>query len=195
MLRSGNFAPGFEFSDAEVFVDERLRNQASVDTNGIDFTTSYGWDVQDGELLLTVGGTYLLNQEEKLLPSDDPLDLVDTVGNPADLRLRFGINWSYNRFAANLAISHVGDYTNDNVDPAVGVDSWTTADLVLTYDAGERFGNAFLSNTIVSFNVLNAFDEDPPFIDSIFPGNGINYDPANANALGRTVAVQVTKRW
>ena len=41
-------------------------------------------------------------------------------------------------------------------------------------------------------SVQNLFDEDPPFYDNPL---GLAYDPANADPIGRTVTLQLTKRW
>ena len=40
--------------------------------------------------------------------------------------------------------------------------------------------------------VRNVFDADPPFYDAI---TGIGFDAGQADPLGRTFALQLTKRW
>ena len=44
----------------------------------------------------------------------------------------------------------------------------------------------------LSLNVLNLSNAAPPFYDS---PNGVGFDGANTNALGRQVSLQLVKRW
>ena len=57
-----------------------------------------------------------------------------------------------------------------------------------------RFAPAggLLDGTAVSLTVQNLFDRDPPFYDA---PEGIAYDAANANVLGRFISLQLTKAW
>jgi outer membrane receptor protein involved in Fe transport len=69
------------------------------------------------------------------------------------------------------------------------IEPWTTADVRAAWrpdDAGWRNGLE------VSVSVRNLFDADAPFYDN---PQGIGYDPANADVVGRFVAAQITKRW
>lgn len=190
---SQNFAPGFEFTDAEVIVDERLRNLSRVETQGIDLSVVYDIQLDQSELQLGLSGTRLIKQEEQILPGDPKEDTVDTVFNPADLRLWGTVRWSADQFSANLNVNYVDGYKNNRVSPEVSVSSWTTVDLNLTYDTGDTFGG-IASNTRVSLIVLNAFDEDPPFVETLLV-DGVSFDPANARPDGRTIALQVVKNW
>lgn len=190
---SANFAPGFEFSDAEAVVDSRRRNFAGLHTRGLDFNVAYAFDSEIGSFGLDVGGTYLFEQSRQLLPSDAPLDLVDTVFNPVDLRLRGSLSWNHHGFSSNLAVNYVDSYRDDRVDPTIQVDSWTTVDFYFAYNTGDR-GSTLLRNTSFGFTALNVLDQDPPFIASA-TSNSINFDSNNANARGRTIAFQVTKQW
>ena len=53
-------------------------------------------------------------------------------------------------------------------------------------------GSGALEGVEVALSVQNLFNEDPPFYDSPL---GVGYDPANASPLGRTVALQISRRW
>ena len=44
----------------------------------------------------------------------------------------------------------------------------------------------------LALSVRNLFDAEPPFYDA---PQGIGYDPANADPLGRVISLQLTKRW
>lgn len=191
---SGNFAPGFSFTDAEVLADERESNQASTNVSGLDFSGSYSFDGDTGNWTLSLGGTYLFEDVEQLLASEDAVDVLDTVGRPVDLRLRGGVSWGFKDYSANLLVNYVDDYKDARAETVVGVDSWTTADLIISYDTGDRPGSVWLDNTVFSLSALNLFDQDPPFVASNF-GSNINFDPNNASPIGRTIAFQIAKQW
>ena len=83
------------------------------------------------------------------------------------------------------ALNHVGDLrteTGGRIKP------WTTADFNLTY--GFKAGP--MRGLSLALNVQNLLDDDPPFYDSPL---SVGYDPANADPLGRTVTLQLTKTW
>lgn len=191
---SQNFTGGaFEFTDAEALIDARLRNLASVQTSGLDFTISYSWDIEVGRLGFNLGGTYLFEQLEQLIETDEPFDVVDTAFSPTDLKLRGSMNWVYDGFSTNLAVNYVDSYRNVQVTPVADVSSWTTVDLNISYNTGAH-GN-LLDNTVFSLNALNLFDQDPPFVAAFIGLNSFNYDPTNASPTGRTIALQITKQW
>lgn len=68
------------------------------------------------------------------------------------------------------------------------IDSFRTADLRIGYEPDQ----GPLAGAAVSLSVRNLLNEDPPFYDA---PQGIAYDAANADVLGRFVALQVTRRW
>ena len=193
---SRNFTGGaFEFTDADALVDARLRNLARVQTRGLDFAISYVLQSRIGSLGFNLGGTYLFEQLEQLIETEQPFDLVGTAFNPPNLKMRGGINWNYEGFAANLAVNYVDGFRNEQVDPPAPVDSWTTVDLRFSYNTGENFHKQWLQNILVSIIALNVLDQDPPFVTSFFEDDNLNYDPTNANAVGRTLAIQISKSW
>ena len=197
---SANFAPGFAFTDAEAFFDGRLRNLSRVKTRGLDFATTYSVDsdfigVDGGVIGINFSGTYLFEQLQQIIDTDDPFDVVGLAFNPPDLRLRGGASFNYDGFGANVAVNFIDEFRNEQVDPAEVVDSWTTVDLNLSYGTGDNNEQPWLNGIRLSINVLNLFDEDPPFVTSFFSGDEVNFDPTNASPVGRTIAFQITKNW
>ncbi|MBL4837468.1 MAG: hypothetical protein JKY34_07800 [Kordiimonadaceae bacterium] len=140
-----------------------------------------------------MNSTYLFEQSDQLLPTDSPFDLVGTVSNPPNLKLRGSINWAYDSFSTNLAVNYIDGFRNEQVDPVEDVSSWTTVDMTVSYRTGDRSGSGWLDGTVFSVNALNLFDRDPPFAASA--GFDRDYDTANASVLGRTIAFQITKQW
>ena len=184
--------PSFAFQDAELLIDNRLRNLASVELAGLDFSVRYSYQSGVGLFDFSVGATYLLEQNERVLPTDAPVDVLNTVYNPAAFKMNGALGWALDGYSANVVFRHVNSYHDVRFEPAAKVEAWNTVDVNIGY----RFsgtGNGLLNDTRLSLIGLNVFDEDPPFILDDFAS--INYDPTNANAFGRTIAVQIVKAW
>jgi outer membrane receptor protein involved in Fe transport len=84
------------------------------------------------------------------------------------------------------------NYTNSyrdesNVSP---IASWTTVDVTLKYLFDADSGP--LANLSLLTAANNITDRRPPFVLNPV---GINFDGANANALGRMISIQLSKRW
>ncbi len=170
--------------DAQAIVDDRLRNLTSVQVSGVDFAVNYSATIDGGTLNASLNGTYLLEKENQLFETTAPFDVIDTVYNPADLKIRGGLSWAKRRFSSGLFVNYVDGYRDDRPDPTVGISSWTTVDVQLHY----RFDSLF----DISISANNLFDEDPPFVQST---EGRFYDPNNASPLGRFVSIQIDKDW
>ena len=56
----------------------------------------------------------------------------------------------------------------------------------------KRQGQGLLAGTGLTLTVQNLFDRAPPFYDA---PEGVAYDAANANVMGRFVSLQLTKAW
>ncbi len=181
-------APG----DEDAIFDNRLRNQASDVTRGLDFRVAYRTAVAGGDLKATLDGNHVLSYERQIIPTSPVIDVVDTIFNPADLRLRGGLAWAGSSATAAIFVNHVGGYRDDRTTPARAVAAWTTVDLSVGYDTGD---SRLLSNTRFALSVQNVLDEDPPLLGTDPLGGRFGYDPTNASPLGRFVALQVTKRW
>jgi len=168
-------------------IDARVVNAAELRVRGLDLSATYTFNL--GADRLSVGGnaTYLFDFKRRLTPTAAISELVDTAGNPVDLRLRGLASWARGPFGANLTINYVDDYA---ATASQRVDSWTTVDLQLTWTAPAKTGA--LKGVGLALSAQNLFDQDPPFYDSAL---GIGYDAANADPLGRFVSVQLTKRW
>ena len=184
----------FDPSETELVFDRRLNNLASVQTSGLDISLSYGLDTDMGTWTVSLESTYLFELTEQLIATSEPVDIVDTVNNPADFRLNGSVGWNLDGITANLRVNHTGGYRDIRFDPVVPVDSWTTVDLFLGFDTTDWTDSPWLTDTVFSVSVQNLLDEDPPFVTGIL-GAERNFDPDNANALGRFIAVQATRRW
>lgn len=166
-------------------MDLRLRNLSQLKLHGIDLDLNYRTDVLAGQLSFGLAGTYMLGYERSVSAGAPLVDIVDTVGYPAALRLRGSVSWSMQGWMASTMVNYVGAYDDPVRSRDVG--SWTTVDVV----AGYQFSHgSWLEDTILQVAATNAFDRKPPFVN-IQAG----FDSANARETGRSVSLSVTKRW
>lgn len=70
------------------------------------------------------------------------------------------------------------------------MDSLATADLTASYTARSSRLPSFLSNVSAQLSIRNLFNRDPPFYDA---SASAGYDYANADPLGRIVALTLKK--
>ena len=172
-------------------VDVSLQNIAKAELSGVDLELSYNWDTEAGSFDLSFYASHLFDFKKQI--ANGPLvDNVDTVTNPNSLKLRSSLSWrSLGGTYASVTGSHIGDYTDTLSSPERSVSSWTTWDLRLGYDFGER-KIGFLEGTNVWLSIRNVLDNDPPFVDG---ANGVGFDSINANPIGRFMAFQLAKVW
>jgi len=175
-------------------LDNRFRNLAGLDTRGVDAALDYFFDSSIGKWSLGVNGTYTLDFKQQITSTAPVFDLVDTVGNPLQLRLVGHLSWSLKRWTAQTIVNYTGSYRDPGSVPARRVDSWTTVDFNVGYRVDGGLGA--LANTQINLGINNALDQRPPFVNQFsFDSGAFGYDPANASLLGRQVSLQVVKRW
>ena len=176
-------------------IDGRMNNTARTKVDGLDLSITYGFDTENaGRFDFRINGNYLLHFREAFNEVTPFADLVDTVHNPVDFRMRNSLSWSDGQgLSATVFVNYTDSYKDDDSDPNRKIDSWTTVDATLTYSLDDRLANVGLDNTIFSLSVQNLFDANPPFVNNSFESLG--YDPANADPLGRFVSFNITKKW
>ena len=162
-------------------------NSAALLVSGLDFTVNYTLRHGANRFDVDADGSYLLQYDRKVTPTTPAVELVDTANYPVDFRGRLAGTWTRGVFSGTLDLNYL-DGERDALGNRIG--SWTTVDLQAAFHAPAQSGE--LKGVTLALNVSNVLDTDPPFYDS--PG-GVGYDAANASALGRTVSVQLTKRW
>lgn len=171
-------------------VDARLVNSARVDVRGMDLAARYRLSVGEHRLSFSANASVLIDFKDQITPVSPLIERVGTLGNPVDFRLRATADWSWRDFGVNFAANHVGGYTDNISVPFRSIRAWTSFDvqfrLATTKATGWRRGLS------AALTIQNLFDRDPPFVDRSL---GFAYDPANADILGRFVAIQVKKQW
>lgn len=175
---------------AVAIVDGRFSNVSRSVITGVELQLAYRFESKFGLFDIGLNGNYLFDFEQALLDTDALVEEVDTYGRPVDFRARAGLTWSRNAWSVSGFVNYTDGYTDSISDPARSVDSWSTFDLNIVYDIGDR-GN-FFADTRLSLSTQNLFDSDPPFVDT--PA-GLAYDSYNADPQGRFLAFQIIREW
>jgi len=173
-------------------VDGRFNNTSTTTTRGIEFEGT--WDFEKsglGRVELTGNMTYLLNFSEAQTQTSAPVNLLDEVSNPLRFRMRNSASWRGDAWGAKVFLTYAGSYEDNISTPHRRVGSWTTADVVLTYDV-DVSNDSWLNGCTFALSVRNVFDTDPPFANN--PA-GVGYDRENADLLNRFVSLRATKNW
>jgi len=150
-------------------------NAIDTTTDGIDIVGTYGWDVGNGNLDLTVGYNYNKTRIDRVAPNPAALDAIDPnalrfgrveigrfeVGAPRDKFLLGGV-WSSDRWEFSADAVRYGRITVRNANPAQDQTfdpKWTLA-LAATLKLDQwRF-------TLGGDNVLNEYPDENVFANS-----------------------------
>jgi iron complex outermembrane recepter protein len=186
---------GGPLESAVATVDLRLMNTAGTRVSGVDFIVSHAVDTSVGQIRTGLNANYLLNFEEQVARNVAPIDVVDTVFYPVDLRLITSLGWSRNAWSATGFINYADSY-RDNQLPSevVRVSSWTTVDASVAYSVAP--GQGWAGGLSVRLNALNVLDRPPPtIIDRAAAYADPGYDTENGHPLGRYVSLELAKSW
>jgi outer membrane receptor protein involved in Fe transport len=175
-------------------VDFRQQNAALVRQSGGDFALSYVANFQPGNLSTRLIAAYVDEIDTQLVVGAVHQDLVSTYNNPIDWRIRAEAGWSTNGWALHGAVNYTDRYKNTNQAGSPSIGSWTTVDLLARFEP-DAYSTASLWHGVeIALSAQNVFDKDPPFVNSGLPFS-VNYDPANANPVGRFVSLELRKSW
>lgn len=170
-------------------VDARLNNASRTKTRGVDVQVSANVDTNAGYFGFSLNGTYILGFDEAFSSTSPETDLLDSVGNPIDLRIRGGVFWSLGGFDISAYVNYADNYVDDVSIPERRIDSHITLDLQLNYRSKLGADSVIFDDWRVALNVQNLFNDDPPFVNTALGG----FDPRNASPFGRVVTVQALK--
>jgi len=182
----------FDPNGIGAIVDSRVVNVASQSARGADLSINYKMGTGSNNGLLFFNGTYL-DLAQQNTPQSPEQTLSGLAFYPPRFRMRGGATWRLNAWALTGTVNYLSRETNNQVTPLQEVASWTTV------DASLRFAPVLpgpLSGLHFSLAVLNLFDRDPPFVQlPTTVTQGLNYDSANTNPMGRYLSLQVSKEW
>ncbi|MGY4398803.1 iron complex outermembrane receptor protein [Sphingomonas sp. UYAg733] len=178
--------------DIKVIIDGLIRNLSEVTIRGIDLDIGYQRSLAGGTAAIGMAGTYLLAIDQRLTPTSPAVNVVSTLGNPTDLRLRGRASWSKGGFDFGAFINYVARYQNQTTTPAERVGSWTTVDLQVGY----RFADSGpFRNARFALSANNLFDRAPPYVNNHAFDSTLAYDPEQASPVGRLISVQARFGW
>jgi outer membrane receptor protein involved in Fe transport len=176
-----------------ILFDNRRSNIASEEVDGIDVQASTMLETAAGDWSFDLSGTYYLDFDRNITAAAPAIDQLNRPGRPVDLKLRGHAGWAQSAWNVNAYVNYVDSYDDINAATPTAIDSWTTVDLTLRYDASKITESGVFSGVNVTLGVNNLFDEDPPVF--LGQGFGLGYDPANADPIGRFVSLRLAKRW
>jgi iron complex outermembrane receptor protein len=178
----------YDIGTYRAIIEARQINTGSLMVRGLDLQGSYATSLLGDPLAFDASLSWLMHYERKVTPTSIETELSGMAGYPADLRARASATWTHGALGATAGLNYLGD--TYAVETGRRVKPWTTADLQLRFSPTR--GVLGRAGATWSLTVQNLFDAAPPFYDSPL---AIGYDPANADPIGRTVSVQLTKAW
>ena len=202
LIAEGFALPGFrgDFSGGApvgVILDRRLQNLAETEVEGFDVALNYSRDTGYGSFNVGATASLLTEFDQRATASAETDDVLDTIFNPNNFRLRGTAGWSNGDLELDAFVNFTSGYDDNQLgdDQIVAVGSWTTVDVSASYDLGGLFDAKALNDTTVRLSVQNVLNQDPPFI-SVDGGQGqFAFDPTQASPLGRFVAFEIRKVW
>ena len=191
--------PGFSdghatASDVYVVLDDRTTNTAFTVTSGLDLGLRYAFRLGANEFVADGRLTHIFKFKDQLRPGSPVIDELNHPYQSLRWRARAELGWSNRPWAASLFLNYAGDYVDNRTSVPCPVDAFATFDANLSYASPAARG--WLRGTRISLFAENLFDASPPYL-ALDQGRtqGIAYDPVNASARGRFVAVQLRKSW
>lgn len=179
-------------SEISAILDGRTQNLSSVQVNGLDFDIGQVFNLAGGDARFGLSGTWLFGIRQRLTPESSPNDVVGTLSNPVDLRLRGHTGWSRGGLDISVFVNFTNSYENRLVTPVEAVASQTTIDLNVAYQIPRQLG---LGDLRLVFSAQNLFDQGPPYVDNAAAVRAIGYDPNLASPVGRLFALQLVGQW
>lgn len=170
-------------------VDNRSVNAARQRIHGADLSGGYRFDLEFGELTIR-GSTGWMESTQATLPGQRPSDLAGTLFYPARLNGRAGLVWN----SGVLTTSLFGNYRSgvrNRLDGKEGA-SFTTFDATIGYEVHGWRG--LLSGLTVELTAQNLLDREPPRYAAVARSEA-PYDSTNYSAVGRFLALALSKRW
>lgn len=176
-----------------VFIDSRNVNAGHQRIQGGDLLLSYVrvLGANGGELEARANVTYL-ESEQQLTPVQPVLPLAGIIFNPPHIRARGALSWSKGPFRLTGDVTYIGGVKDTRRTPAIRVDPMTIFDLTLRMRSTAESG--WLSGWDAILTAQNIFNAKPGLIVTTLPSDA-PYDSTNYSALGRFLAVSLSKKW
>jgi iron complex outermembrane receptor protein len=184
--RADNFdslAAFFANSSPYAIYDLRRYNRGRLKQDGIDFNLQAYRSMSFGSLSASFGGTYTLNRKSSDANNGIYVDRLKNGVNHFNYVATAG--GTFGKITARATLTHSGGYPILGEATQSRVDAFNTVDLYAGFDLGDL---GPMAGTMLTLNVDNAFDKDPPWRNA---NNGY----ANGSTLGRLVSVGVRTKF
>lgn len=185
-----NSGVAFDPASIAYIIDNRSRNAARQEIQGVDLALEYHLKTRDMGDLQFSGSVSYLKSRQQLLPGQTPEQLAGTVFRPPSWRGRGGVAWQI----SDLMFASYVNYTDSLEDRRFGstetVASMTTVDSNIRYEPH----STTLPGISFALSVLNIFNAKPDRIrtsSAFVPA----FDSTNYSAIGRYVGFTVEKSW
>ncbi|WIO75048.1 TonB-dependent receptor [Porticoccaceae bacterium LTM1] len=196
-----------------LIVDYRAINNAQVEISGVDYHVRYDRETDVGQFIFTANVGYTGKYERVEVTGDEPINVVADVNFrshnviPA-YRYSANLGWYNGGWSANINANTSSKTVSSDQREGAGDRTQRIAkaalktDLVLAYDTEQGGGMDipdWLKNTVVTFKIMNLFDDHPEFeIKDLTTGEPYPLPALNANLAdprGRMFHLGVTKRF
>jgi outer membrane receptor protein involved in Fe transport len=182
---------GIDLATVGAIFDSRVHNLSIESTRGVDLDGSWAGQTSIANVELGLNTTYIFRFDTQFTPNASIVSILNTAYNPVDLRMRARAVIRHGGLTFASFVNFIDSYRVDDTSPGRQIPSWTTVDVTAKYLFKSERGP--LADASLLLSVTNLLNKAPPFVPN--PIFNINFDGANANALGRFLSVQLSKRW
>lgn len=188
-----DIGPAYSPANIGAIVNIGSVNVASENLDGGDLQVAYRKDASQFGVFDGLLNYAYLNMRERYTPDSPEVFLSGTIYNPPRNRLRGALTWSLRGWSVTGTANFVAGERNTLNPDASSVASWTTFDAQLSWTVPTPRWPGHLK---IVASAQNVFNRSPPSL--LVPTSniaGLNYDPLNANPLGRYGSLSVVKSW
>jgi iron complex outermembrane receptor protein len=148
-----------------------------------------------GQARVSATGTYVIELKQSLTATSASFDLVGTTNNPPRWRARGSFSWQKGSISTSAFVNYTDSYEDNRTSLIAPVSSYTTVDVSFSYDLGHQRKSGVLSGLTIAVSAQNLFNQGPPRLAIIDPTKDTGFDPSNASAIGRVLAIELIKRF
>lgn len=184
--------PTVAFPGIVLFNNQR-QNIGLERIRGLDLSVDSRRSTNFGLLSVGFNASYYFEFDRAVTAVSPFRSELDRAGRPVSMQFRARAGLDRGLLSGNVYVNYTDSYVDVLIDPEQAIRSHTTMDLSLRLNGAELTSVPALSGFSATFSVTNLFDRSPPRVAG--NSNGILYDPANANAMGRYIALRLVNRW
>lgn len=176
-----------------IVLDDRFHNIGKLNASGVDLSANTSVEAGANTFVFGADGAYYIELKELVTAGSVLSSVLGTPGRPVKFRARGKLGWGRGPWVINSYLNYTNGYHDIYAPVPTNIGSWSTVDLSLQFDGSRSAGSRALDGLLLTLAVKNLTDKEPPsFRNDTF---GLGFDPANSNALGRLVSLNISKHW